>query len=158
LEAALAALKELAAMEAAPAQSVNAALQAAAANQGSLSQLMADLVQAQRTPGLPEPVQAAIVQILALNSPLNAQVTGADIKAALTKSGLFPEANAAADLRAAATSAGAQPLPAPTDIKTALLVLQQVLKTWLGDVPAATGHFCEPGNLGHGRIEVRRGS
>ena len=138
-EAALVALKELAAMQAAPTQSVNAALQAAVANQGGLSQLMADLVQAQRTPGLPAPVQAAIVQILALNTPLDGQVTGGDIKAGLTKSGLFPEANAAADLRAStAIPAGAQPLPAPTDIKTALLMLQQVLKTWFTDVPASS--------------------
>src|SRR5207237_829365 len=90
-EAMLDALKELAAMQTAPAQLVNAALQAAAASQGGLAQLMADLVQAQQTPGLPESVQTAIVQILALNTPLDAQVTGADIKAALTKSGLLPE-------------------------------------------------------------------
>ena len=128
------ALQKLVAAETALAQSVNAALPTAAASQGGLAPLLADLVQAQQTPDLPAPVQAAIVEILALRSPLDAEITGADIKAALTNSGLFSEAKAAAELQA--TNAGAQAAPAGTDIKTALLVLRQALKTWLSDATA----------------------
>ncbi|HMI97459.1 MAG TPA: flagellar hook-length control protein FliK [Micropepsaceae bacterium] len=135
----LSALQKLAAAEAVLAQSVTAALPTAAASQGGLAPLMADLVQAQQIPDLPASLQAAIVDVLALRSPIDAEVSGADIKAALTKSGLFSEAKAAAGLQA--TNAGAQVPPAGTDIKTALLVLRQVLKTWLSDAtqaPAST--------------------
>ena len=129
------AVQKLVAAEFALAQSVNAALPTAAASQGGLAPLLADLVQAQQTVELPPPLQAAIIQVLALRSPLDAEVTGTDIKAALAKSGLFSEANAAADLR---TTNAAAPVPpaVATDIKTALLVLRQVLQTWLSDAPA----------------------
>ena len=129
------ALQNLADAEAALAKSVTAALPAAAATQGGLAPLLADLVQAQQTPGLPAPVQAAILEILALRSPLDAEITGPDIKAALTNSGLFSEAKAAAELQT--PNAGVQAPPAGTDIKTALLVLRQVLTTWLSDTTQA---------------------
>ena len=119
------------AAEAALAQSVNAALLTAAASQGGLAPLLADLVQAQQTQDLPAPVQAAILEVLALRSPLEAEITGPDIKTALNNSGLFSEAKAAVGLQA--TTAGAQDPPAGTDIKAALLVLRQVLTTWLSD-------------------------
>jgi hypothetical protein len=130
----VAALQKLAAAEAALAQSVTAALPTAAASQGGLAPLMADLVQAQQTPGLPASLQAAIVEVLALRSPIGEEVTGADIKVALNNSGLFSEAKAAAGLQA--TNAGAPVPQAGTDIKTALLVLRQVLTTWLSDSSA----------------------
>lgn len=128
------ALQNLVAAETALAQSVNAALPSAAASQGGLAPLLADLVQAQQTQDLPAPVQAAILDILALRSPLDAEITGAEIKAALTNSGLFSEAKAAAGLQAA--NAGAPIPPAPADIKTALLLLRQSLTTWLFDAGA----------------------
>ena len=133
-DAVLNALQNLVAAESALAQSVNAALPSAAASQGGLAPLLADLVQAQQTQDLPPSVQTAIVDILALRSPLDTEITGADIKAALTNSGLFSEAKAAAGLQE--TNAGAQIPPAATDIKTALLVLRQSLTTWLSDVAA----------------------
>jgi hypothetical protein len=105
-------------------QAVSAALQAAAIQDG-LAQLMADLVQAEQTPGLPPPVQAAIVQLLDFRAAIGAEPTAADVKEALMNSGLFPDA------------AGAQANPPRTDMKTALLVLQQALKTWLSAVPTA---------------------
>jgi hypothetical protein len=115
------------------APSVSAALQAAA-TQGGLAQLMADLVQAQQTPGLPAPVQAAIAQILDFRSPVGAQPSAADVKQALTNSGLFSETNAQADTDTA--DSGAPGNAARTDMKTSLQVLQQALKTWLSATPA----------------------
>ena len=126
--------QELAIADVAAMASVRAALQLAVVSQGGLAQLMADLVQAQQTPGVPAPVQAAIVQVLALRSPIDVEPDVADVKDALTKSGLFTEANAAADLET--TAAGRQTLPVRTDIKTALLVLREVLTTWLAGDPA----------------------
>src|SRR5437868_4983519 len=64
----LSALRTLVAAETALAQSVNEALPSAAASQGGLAPLLADLVQAQQTQELPTPVRAAIVDILALRS------------------------------------------------------------------------------------------
>jgi predicted naringenin-chalcone synthase len=109
-------LQKVMAAEAALMQSVNAALPTAAASQGGLAPLMADLVQAQQITDLPAVLQAAIVEVLALRSPLDAKITGADIKAALAKSGLLSEAKAAVGLQA--TNTAAQIPPAATDIKT----------------------------------------
>jgi hypothetical protein len=127
-------LQELAATATAmTAPAASAALQAAAI-QGGLAQLMADLVQAEQTPGLPAPVQAAIVQILDLRNTIAAEPTAADVKAALTNSALFSDANTATDMRAPDSDVLAN--PTRTDMKTALLALQQSLKTWLSAAPA----------------------
>jgi hypothetical protein len=119
----------IAAAEAAMAKSVSAALLAVAASQNSLASLMTHLVQAQQTPSLPQPVLAAIAQVLTLRTPIDAELTAGDIKAALTNSGLLTESNAVANARGAMRDA--QTPPSGTDIKSAIVALQQVLKTWL---------------------------
>jgi len=64
-------------------------------SEGGLALLLADLSQALRIPALPEPVQAAISQILALRLPLDAPPTIADLKAALAPTNPFNQAPAA---------------------------------------------------------------
>jgi hypothetical protein len=119
------------------APALNAAALVAATRQGGLALLMADLAQALRIPGLPAPVQAAATQILGFRAALDAPPTSADIKAALTRTDLSPQAQpAAAAVPAGATQAAASPVPSGGELKGALVGLQQVLKTWLDSAPA----------------------
>jgi hypothetical protein len=111
--------------EAAQAQVVRAATEAAVTRQGSLAPLLADVAQAVQAPGLPATVRTALQQVLALATPTDPPPTAADLKQAVAASGLFLESQLAA---------GTTP-PTP-DLKAALLVAQQVLKSWLVDQPA----------------------
>jgi len=107
-------------------QAVAAAVQAAAPRQGGLGPLMADLRQA--VAALPPSVQAAAVRVLAMQTPLGPAVTGAEVKAAFSQSGLFLEARMAAAAQAAAAGQAA-PAP-PIDLKAALLIARGVLARW----------------------------
>jgi len=84
---------------------VAVAVQVAAARQGGLAPLMADLeaLLGQGPASLPAPVLVAAAQLLALRLPLDANLSAADVKQALNQSGLFLEARLA-PLSAAATA------------------------------------------------------
>jgi hypothetical protein len=106
---------------------VSAAVQSAAARQGSLSPLFANLGVAATSAVLPQTLQQAAAQLLARRPSLDQTLTGADLKAAFKASGLFME-----QAFAGATSQ----TPAAPDLKAALIVFRQTLATWLADTPA----------------------
>ncbi|CAN5409237.1 hypothetical protein BH10PSE5_BH10PSE5_06690 [soil metagenome] len=112
-----------------PAQAMAQALRTALTRQSVLAPLMADLSQALRAQVLSPPARAAAMQMLAQLMPLDPEVRGADIKRALKNSGLFLEANLAAD-------PGKSPLG--SDLKAALLVLRQALGPATRRPPGAT--------------------
>jgi hypothetical protein len=129
-----------------PARAVAAAAGRAAGRQAGLAPLMADMVQAAAEPDVPRPVKAAIEQVLALRAQMDSQISGPEIRQALQRSGLFLETR----LAAAAPGEGAarQPtgtltappkvVPTPTpnsDLKAALLVFREVVKTWMDNAP-----------------------
>jgi hypothetical protein len=103
---------------------VTAATQMAVTKQAGLSPLFANLSTAVASGQLPQPVLLAAAQLLSLRVPRDQPLSGADIKAALSASGLLAEASRAG------TSA---PLP---DMKAALMVLRQTLSTWLASTEA----------------------
>jgi len=110
---------------------LEAAVQAAAERQGGLGALLADLGAAVQTPGLPQPVQAAATAVLALQLPVDPPPTAADLRQALSQSGLFLEAQLAA---------GAPP---GLDLKAALLRLGQALQD-APDAPPDTAQSAAP--------------
>jgi hypothetical protein len=129
-----------------PARAVAVAAGRAAARQGGLAPLMADMVQAAAEPDVPRPVKAAIAQIMALGARMDGQISGPEIRQALQRSGLFLEARLAAATpgaepqRAPAGTLTAPPrvVPTPTpnsDMKAALLVFREVVKTWMEAAP-----------------------
>ena len=104
---------------------VSQAALGAVTKQASLSPLFADLGAATSLQNLPPKLQQAIAQVLAQRPPLDAQLTGAEVKTAFQKSGLFLEAS----LASATPSSGVMP-----DMKAALVVLKQALTmTLAGD-------------------------
>jgi Flagellar hook-length control protein FliK len=102
---------------------VSVASESAAAQQESLGPLFADLNTVAATPGLPPALQQAIVQVLAQQTSLDPNLTGADVQTAFQKSGLFLEAS---------LTAGPPPLAGTPDLKAALIVLRQTLAASLG--------------------------
>jgi hypothetical protein len=110
---------------------VSVASEHAAAQQQSLAPLFADLNAVASSGSLPPGLRAAVAQVLAQQTGLDDNLTGADIQQALQKSGLFLEAS----LAAGTTPAGSIP-----DLKAALIVLRQALATVAGNAenPAAT--------------------
>ena len=75
------------------------------------------------------------MQVLAQQTSLDPNLTGADIKTAFQKSGLFLEASLATGAMpsaASAPSAGSAPGAGVPDLKAALIVLRQALQTALG--------------------------
>jgi hypothetical protein len=106
---------------------VSAAVQSAAARQGSLSPLFANLGVAATSAVLPQTLQQAAAQLLARRPSLDQTLTGADLKAAFKASGLFMEQ---------AFAGAASQTPAAPDLKAALIVFRQTLATWLADAPA----------------------
>lgn len=121
-----------------PARALAQAVQSAAARQGSLAPLFADVEQVLQStgPALPTPVREAAAQVLAFRLPLDATLTAPALKQALTQSGtlLEPKLAAAAAVQSAAPKAGEGAAP-PPDLKAALLVLRQVLRIWAGELP-----------------------
>ena len=134
-----------------PARAVAAAAGRAAARQAGLAPLMADMVQTAAEPDTPRPVKAAIEQVLALSAQVDGQISGPEIRQALQRSGLFLEARLAATTPAEGVqrqptgtlTAPPKVVPTPTpnsDLKAALLVFREVVKTWMdGAPPTAAG-------------------
>jgi hypothetical protein len=124
--------------DAAPPRALAEAVRVAAARQGGLGPLFADAEQAVKIAALPAPVRAAATQLLGLRVPLGASLTAADVKQALTRSGVFFESRLADAIK----SAESAPIPPATqsadDLKATLLVLRQALRTWAGDAPQTT--------------------
>ena len=116
---------------------VSAAVQSAAAKQGSLSPLFANLSAAASSQTLPPALQEAAARLLSLRPGLNGQVSGDDIKAAFAKSGLFLERSLASrgEVPALALTSSSDPSETP-DLKAALIVFRQTVASWLGDAPA----------------------
>jgi hypothetical protein len=133
------------------------AVRTAAAQQGGLAPLFADAAVAAESGTLPRPVQQAVARLLALQTPSAAPLTGADVKQAFVRSGLFLESSlgAAATVPGAArgaptpaaTGPGAPQQAVPVDLKAALLVLRQVLSTWLDGAAAAPQNGAPPAAL-----------
>lgn len=86
----------------------------AAARQGGLAPLFANLIQTHGAPDLPPDVRAAIQQLLTFPAPLATAWTAQSVRQAFLRSGLFHEAQLAADAPA-------------LDLKAALLLLKQAL-------------------------------
>ncbi len=105
-------------------QAVSAARTEAAGRQAGLAPLFADLGQALTSPALPPQARAAISGLLSLQLPTTAPLTGEVVQQAVARSGLFLEA------RLAQT-----PGPPAPDLKSALLVLRQVLAEAQPDAP-----------------------
>jgi hypothetical protein len=116
----------------AAAAAVAVAVQNSAARQGGLGPLLADAGIAVNVPALPEPVRQAAERLLALQPTLDHTITADTLKQALGSSGLLLEAH----LAAAAGGGAAEVLP--NDLKAAMMVLRDALKTWFaGDLPIA---------------------
>jgi hypothetical protein len=120
-----------------PERALGEAVRAAATKQSGLAPLFADIEQVARVaPGaIPAPVRAAAQQVAALRVPLDENLTASDVKQAFVRSGVLFEPRVAAGKAAEMSpppSLPNAPLPAG-DLKAALLVLRQVLKTWADD-------------------------
>ncbi|OAF10344.1 flagellar hook-length control protein FliK [Bradyrhizobium centrolobii] len=100
----------------------------AVTKQASQAPLFSNLAAVVTGSDLPAGLKQAVLDVLAQQTPLNAQLDGGDIEAAFQKSGLFLEASLAAG---ATPSSGAMP-----DLKAALLVLRQTLAATSGMVEA----------------------
>jgi hypothetical protein len=100
---------------------VSAAAQTAAARQGSLAPLFANLSVVAASDALAPKLQQALAPLLALRPNLDQNLTGDDVKAAFERSGLFLESSLASG-RVAPSSSTAMP-----DLKAALIVLRQTL-------------------------------
>jgi hypothetical protein len=118
------------------AQALTVAVRSAATRQGGLAPLIANLEQVLRgDTKLPQPVKAAVIQLLGARVSLDGQLTAADLKQAVARSGLFLESK----LASAPPSPAVQPAaPRSPDLKAALLVLRQVLQTWSHETAAPT--------------------
>ena len=115
-----------------PAQSALADLiTAAAIAQDGLAGLFADLSAASGAVALPDPVRRVVQQTLAALPPLEATVSGQDLRNAMNQSGLFLEARLAQ--AAGADTAGRITL----DLKALLLQLAEAIDTGLPP-PSAT--------------------
>ena len=130
-----------------PARAVSLAASRAAGRQGGLAPLMADMTQAVTNPTVPASVKGAIEQVLALRTQMDGRISAPEIRQALQRSGLFFEARMAttgdADSvqRQPTGTLTAPPKAVPTalprdDMKAALLVFREVVKTWLDKTPA----------------------
>jgi len=107
-----------------------AAVQSSAARQGGLGPLFADASVAATISAVPEPVRQAAERLLALPPILNDSISADDVKQALDRSGLFLEARLSAQVSARANGGTAAPASAD-DLKAALVVLRNAVKSWL---------------------------
>jgi hypothetical protein len=103
---------------------VSTATQTAVTQQGSLSQLFANLGAAAGSGGLPPGLQQAVTQLLAQQTSLDDNLTGGDVKNAFESSGIFLEASLA--------SGSVSSAPGVPDLKAALIVLRQALLSSVG--------------------------
>ncbi len=98
---------------------VSVASETAAAQQQSLAPLFANLNAAASSNSLPPALQQAVAQVLAQQTNLDENLSGNDIQSGFQGSGLFLEASLASG--SVASTGGA------SDLKAALIVLQQTL-------------------------------
>jgi Flagellar hook-length control protein FliK len=96
----------------------------AATQQESLAPLLADLAVAVNSPAMPADARATAVQILAVQTPLDADVTAEQLQTATQNSGVFLEASLAA---MAVNGAAAAPVDVQQDLKALLLQLTSEL-------------------------------
>jgi len=120
-----------------PERALGEAVRAAATKQSGLAPLFADIEQvAGAAPeAIPAPVRAAAQQIAALRVPLDENLTASDVKQAFVRSGVLFEPRVAAGKVAEISPPRSAPnTPAPAgDLKAALLVFRQVLRSWADD-------------------------
>ncbi len=122
-----------------PERALGEAVRAAATKQSGLAPLFADIEQvagaAPEALPVPLPVRAAAQQIAALRVPLDENLTASDVKQAFVRSGVLFEPRVAAGKVAEISPPRSAPnTPAPAgDLKAALLVLRQVLRSWADD-------------------------
>lgn len=112
---------------------VATAAETAAARQGGLSQLFANLEVATRAASLPPAVSQAAAQLVAFRPQLTESLGGADVRAAFNASGLFHEQAALSQQSQPGGAVVSQPVP---DLKSALIVLKQTLSVALAALPA----------------------
>jgi len=144
-----------------PVTALSQAVRNAAARQNGLAPLFADIAETAKAETLPRPVVAAMTRLLTFRMSTAAPVTATEVKQAFSRSGLFLEAHMArsvglvtalensnsaiqADPTEAALPTGSAPPTAAPDLKAALVVLRQVLKTWLTALPAAKPDVAGP--------------
>jgi Flagellar hook-length control protein FliK len=117
-----------------PERALSDAVRVAATRQSGAAPLFADIEQIAKTPDVPAPVRAAARQIAALRVPLDTSLTGRDVKQAFVRSGILLEPKLAQAGRPQASPDFSEMPAAPSgDLKAALLVFRQVLKTWADD-------------------------
>ncbi|MGM4928473.1 flagellar hook-length control protein FliK [Tardiphaga sp. 619_E2_N8_5] len=119
------------------AQAVSTATQSAVTQQASLATLFANLGAATSLTGLPPQLQQAVAQVLAQRPPLDAQLTGEEVKSAFQNSGLFLESSLAK---------GSLPQGGLPDMKAALIVLRQALATTLATASPTQSTTSVPAN------------
>lgn len=124
-------------LQAVASEALAKAVQGAVTRQTGTAPLLADLFQALQTPDLPEPVRAAATQALAAQPSLGPAATPAQVRQALTGSGLFLEARLAALIPARGEEAArlAAQIAPGADAKAGLLVLKGALAAWLATLP-----------------------
>jgi hypothetical protein len=105
---------------------LTAAVQTSAARQGGLGPLFADASVAATIPAVPEPVRQAAERLLALPPTLDESMSADDVKQGLDRSGLFLEARLSAEVNGGSAVAGSA-----DDLKAALVVLRNVVESWL---------------------------
>jgi len=145
--------------------SAAAFVRAAAARQGGLAALYADLEAIVTQPGstaaVPAPVLAAAQQLLAMRLDVEpvAAITADDIKAALAQSGLLGDSLVAAE--------ASPPQGGAANLGNALAALRQALQNWLAaatdqapssDAPAATAAASPSPPRGPGPMPPYRGA
>ncbi len=113
---------------------VSAAVQTAAAKQGSLAPLFANLSAAMASGTLPQTLQQAAAQLLALRPKLTENLSGEDLKTAFRNSGLFLE-QSMPNGGAMPNGAASQSMAGLPDMKAALIVFRQTLASWLENPP-----------------------
>jgi len=131
-----------------PTVALQAAVRSAAATQGSLAPLFAEIAAAANLPALPAAVQREAMRLLSLRPQLDGNLVAEDLKQAFANSGLFleaqlaesalPSGSSSANASAGAASNGAETAGAAAaavlpqaDLKAALMVFRQVLSTVL---------------------------
>lgn len=115
----------------------------AAARQGSLAPLFADLAVATGAGPWPTGLQTAMLRVLSLRPNLDGNFGGEDLRSAFQRSGLLLEASLAAEpiSTPASLSASKQVLP---DLKAALIVLRQTLLSSLPEVENSQASTAAP--------------
>jgi len=140
---------------------VDAALLGALPTQDSLGPLLADLGAAVDSPALPPDARATAQQILSLQAPLDASVTSADLRAAVSGTGLFLETLLAAQALAPGAGAGQAP-DLNNDLKALLSRLAEALSPQAlsaameieaAELPPAPGAPKRTTNFGRGSVD-----